>query len=208
MNEGLNGERSDYAPAQHQAIHGANPMKNQGVRMYRVGATYRGERVVFTVEATTGPKAAAEARRQARAQGMQSITVNYVKPVERTIFRYSPDCGPPLTALGDSHNPPDIGAVHAGETPNVQGTKLSVDEINDRIRDVWERMVVFVPRPDEPPLKAYQQDGRVFLDDGVNGRQELLNRSPMELVTMMYEWATYVGYSSDDFEDFVDICWA
>ena len=176
--------------------------------MYRVGTTYRGERVVFTVEATTGPKAAAEARRQARAQGMQPITVNYVRPVERTIFRYSPDCGAPLTALGDSCNLLYEGAVHAGETPGVPGTKLSVDEIKDRIRDVWERMVVFVPRPDEPPLKAYRQDGRVFLDDGINGRQELLDQSPMELVTMLYEWATYVGYSSDDFEDFVEICWA
>ena len=164
--------------------------------------------MAFTAEATTGSKAAAEARRQAKAQGMQSIMVSYVKPVEQTIFRYDPDYGAPLTTLGGSCNPLDMGTMYAGETPGIEETTLSVDEINKRIREVWERMVVFLPRPDEPPLKAYEQDGRVFLDDGVNGRQELLTRSPLELVMMLYEWATYVGYCSDDFDDFVEICWA
>ena len=183
-------------------------MSNQEISKYKVGATYRGKSIVFTVEATTGTKAVAEARRQAKTQGMQSIMVSCVKPVERTIFRYGPDYGAPLTTLGGSCNPPDMGAMHAGETPGIEETTLSVDEINNRIRDVWERMVVFIPRPDEPPLKAYEQDGRAFLDDGVNGRQELLTRSPLELVMMLYEWATYVGYCSDDFDDFVEICWA
>ena len=67
--------------------------------------------------------------------------------------------------------------------------------------------MVFVPRPDDSPLRAYEQDGRVFLDDGVSGRQELVARTPMELVMMLYEWATYVGYCSEDFDDFVDQCW-
>ena len=44
-------------------------MKDQDVRLYKVGATYRGEHVVFDAEATTGSKAVAEARRQARARG-------------------------------------------------------------------------------------------------------------------------------------------
>ena len=80
-------------------------------------------------------------------------------------------------------------------------------EINGRIENVWERMHVFVPKPDESPLKAHEQDGRCFLDDGLSGRQELLGRSPVELMLMMYEWATYAGYFSDDFNEFVENCW-
>ena len=63
------------------------------------------------------------------------------------------------------------------------------------------------PQAGESPLKAYDQDGRVFLDDGVSGRQELLAWTPMELMMMLYEWATYVGYCSDDFDVFVQDCW-
>ena len=182
-------------------------MKHQEIHLYRVGATYRGKSVVFTAEATTGSKAVAEARRQAKAQGMQFITVNYVRSVEQTIIRYGTDYGAPLTALGGTYNPSDTGIIHAGETTVGEGEALSVGEINDRIRKVWEQMIVFVPRPEESPLKAYEQDGRVFLDDGVSGRQELLARTPMELVMMLYEWVTYVGYCSEDFDDFVDQCW-
>ena len=75
-------------------------MKHQEIYLYRVGATYRGKSVVFTAEATTGAKAVAEARRQAKAQGMQFITVNYVRPVGQTIIRYGTEYGAPLTALG------------------------------------------------------------------------------------------------------------
>ena len=176
--------------------------------MYKVGATYRGNHVVFTVEASTGPKAVAEARRQAKAQGMQFITVNYVRPVEQTIIRHGTEYGAPLTALGGTYNPSDTGIIHAGETTAGEGESvMSVDDINRRIRDVWERMVLFVPRPDGSPLKAYEQDGRIFLDDGESGRQELVARTPMELVMMLYEWATYAGYCSEDFDDFVDQCW-
>ena len=138
---------------------------------------------------------------------MQFILVNYVRPRERTVIRYSTDYGAPLTALGGITDPQYAGNMHAGKFPQAKETTLSLAEINSRIRDVWNRMVVFAPRPDEPPLKAYEQDGRVFLDDGVSGRQELLERAPMELVMMLYEWATYVGYSSDDFDDFAEQCW-
>ena len=182
-------------------------MNNRETRQYRVGATYQGEQVVFTVEATSGTKAVAEARQQARTQSMKFIMVNYVKPAERTIVRYGTDHGPPLTALGGTCNLPGTEAIYAGETHQVEELTLSVGEINDHIRNVWNRMVVFVPRPEEPLLKAYEQDGSVFLDDGVSGRQELLSRSPMELVMMLYEWATYVGYCSDDFGVFVENCW-
>ena len=64
-----------------------------------------------------------------------------------------------------------------------------------------------VPSPHEGLLKAYGQDGRVFLDDEVSGRLELLCRSPMELMLMVYEWATHIGYSSDDFDVLVETCW-
>ena len=56
-------------------------------------------------------------------------------------------------------------------------------------------------------LKAYEQGGRLFLDDGVSARQELLSRSPIDLVMMLYEWVTYAGDFSGDFEDFVQNCW-
>ena len=129
--------------------------------------------------------------------------VNYVRPMERTVIRYSTDYGAPLTALGGTSDLSDTVAMPAGELPATGETLPTVAEVNSRIGDMWAKMVTFVPRPEESPLKAYEQDGRVFLDDGVSGRQELLARTPMELM-MMYEWATYVGHCSDDF---VEQCW-
>ena len=163
--------------------------------------------MIFKVEATTGSKAVAEARRQARVRGMQFIMVNSVTPVEKTVIKYSSEYGTPLTTPGGSDVSQDTGAIYAGEVSMGEQELLSLDEINDRIETVWERMVVFVPRPDDPPLKAYEQDGRVFLDDGISGRQELLSQTPTELMLMLYDWASYVGYYSDDFDVFVDECW-
>ena len=175
---------------------------------YRVSATHQGESVVFNVEATTGTKAVAEARRQARLQGMKFIMVNQVTPVEPTIFRYDADSEDPLTARGGAnYNPPDTGALYAGKEPGTQLTTLSLNEITDRIQTVWDRMVVFTPRPDVSPLRAYEQNGRVYLDDGISGRLELLERTSLELVMVLYEWATYTGYSSEDFGEFVQQCW-
>ena len=34
-----------------------------------------------------------------------------------------------------------------------------------------------------------------------------MDRTPMDLMMMLYDWATYVGYSSEDFYDFVEQCW-
>ena len=147
--------------------------------------------MIFDVEATTGSKAVAEARHQAKACGMQFIQINSVTPAEKTVIRYSSEYGAPLTTLGGSYSPPDTGIIYSGEASIGEQEMLSLDEINDRIGTVWGRMVVLVPKPDEPPLKAYEQGGRVFLDDGVSGRQELLWRSPMELVSMApRNWAT------------------
>lgn len=182
-------------------------MKDRESRRFRVKATYRGKHAIFNVEATTGRKAVAEARRQAKAQEMQFIAVNSVTPVEKTVIGYSTEYGAPLTTLGGAYSPPGTGVIYAGETSKGENMFLSLDEINYHIGTVWERMVVFVPRPDEPPLKAYEQDGRVFLDDGVSGRQELLCRSPMELMLMVYEWSTYAGYCSEDFDVFVENWW-
>lgn len=182
-------------------------MKDRDSRHFRVKATIRGMHVIFKVEATTGSKAVAEARRQARDRGMEFIMVNSVTPVEKTVISYSSEYGAPLTTLGGSDISPDIGAIFAGEIPKRGPDFLSLDEINNRIETVWERMVVFTPRPDDPPLKAYGLDGRVFLDDGINGRQELSSHTLIELMMMLYDWATYVGYYSDDFDVFVDECW-
>ena len=182
-------------------------MKGHESRRFRVIATYQRNRVVFNVEATTGTKAVAEARRQAKTRGMKFIMVNSVRPVEQTVISHSAEFGAPLTSLGGSYIPPDTGVSYAGEPSCGRVGFLSLDEINDRIGKVWEHMQVFVPRPDESPLKAYELEGRFFLDDGLSGRQELLSRSSVELVLMIYEWATYTGYCSDDFDVFVENCW-
>ena len=182
-------------------------MTNRQNRRYRVGATYQGKPVVFNVVATTGPKAVAEARHQARTKGMKFIVVNYVNPVQQTIIMHGMDYGAPLTAMGGPCNISETESMYAGESSNVNTRTISVGEINDFIRRLWEWLVVFVPKPDAPPLKAYEQGGRVFLDDGVNSRQELLSRSPIDLVIMLYEWVTYTGYFSGDFEDFVQNYW-
>ena len=76
---------------------------------YRVGTTANGHRVEFTVEATTGEKAVAEARRQARKDGLQRITVNYVSVIPDTDNEDNPDYtvsqeqqGGPYSSTGSS----------------------------------------------------------------------------------------------------------
>ena len=179
---------------------------NRKIQQYKVGATANGNPMEFTVEATTGTRAVAEARRQAKKDGLQRITVNYVRPIresdyeDRTDYTTSPD------QLGGPHASTGITILQADELPNNKTPSLSLEEINRRIKEMWGRMVVFTPIPEEPPLKAYEQAGHIFLDDGLSGRAQLESLAPMELAMMFYEWATYTGYCSEDFDNFLEIC--
>ena len=54
---------------------------------------------------------------------------------------------------------------------------------------------------------SFASAGAGFRNKQACGGRELVERTPMELVMMLYDWATYVGYSSEDFDDFVEQCW-
>ena len=174
---------------------------------FRVGATAKGRRLEFTVTATTGTKAVAEARLKAKAQGIPRIMVNYVRPVNDLVFTYAPDYEDAPTEMGGTYNPADFQPLHAGQTPSSEVPTLSFEETPKLIKTMWERLVVFVPKPEVPPLIAYQQGDRLFLDDGISGRVEISNSSIMDLVMLFYDWVTYTGWCSEDFDDFLEMCW-
>lgn len=183
------------------------PTSKRETQTFIVGATAKGRRLEFTVKATTGTKAVAEARLKAKARGIPRIMVNYVRPVNETVFRYVPDYEDAPNEMGGTYNPADFQPLHAGQTPSSEVPTLSFEEIQNLIKTMWERLVVFVPKPDVPPLIGYQQGDRLFLDDGTSGRVEISNSSIMDLVMLFYDWATYTGWCSEDFDDFLEMCW-
>ncbi len=69
-------------------------------------------------------------------------------------------------------------------------------------------MRLFVSEPQEPPLRVYELGGKIYLDDGANGRSELVSPTQIELAMFLYDWATYTGYCSEDFDDFIQQCWS
>ncbi len=171
---------------------------------YRVQATHRRRSIEFTVKAPDSKKAVAQARRMGKACGMNRILVHRVTELDDAIIEYTSFYGAPLIALGgEAGKPPS----RAGNSLPTGIPSLSVKELNTKIGDVWDRLVVFTPKPDHVQLKAYELDGRVFLDDGVSGRQELCERSSFELAMLLYEWITFAGYYCDDFSTFVEDYW-
>ena len=54
------------------------------------------------------------------------------------------------------------------------------------------------------PLRAYEQEGRIFLGDGVHVVAELAERTLEELQEVLYDWAVFAGYTNEDFEDFIE----
>ena len=174
---------------------------------YKIVATYKGERLTFNTTATEGRKAVAEARRIAKERGMKRIFVNAVRKLDEVTIQYTPFHEAPLTAPGGTCDNLDWGQVYAGMTPPAEIPALSLDEVNTKIESAWKHLVCFTPRPDESPLKAYESGGKVFVDDGVSGRQELYERSLPELAMLMYDWLIYAGYYSDDFEQFIKESW-
>ena len=175
---------------------------------YKIGATQKGLSVEFTVQARNGRKAVVEARRIAKAQGTGRILVNYVRRLDKVTYEYAPFYDAPLATMGGPCHELDLATVFAGMVQPSTVPVLSVNELNAKIERVWDHLVCFVPRPDRSPLKAYGLDGRIFLDDGVSGRQELYQRSSCELAILLYDWLTYVGYYCDDFEQFTKELWA
>ena len=175
---------------------------------YKIFATYKRKRVVFVASAATGAKAVAQARRMAKSQGMNHIFVNFVRLLDKVVVEYTPFHDAPLAALGGTCDNVDWGTMYAGMAPTWEVYALSVDNLNAKIESVWNRLICFAPRPDRPPLKAYEFGGKAFVDDGVSGRQELYERSPYELAMLVYDWLIYAGYYSDDLEQFIKESWA
>ena len=166
---------------------------------YKIIATHGRTRVVFVVEAKNGRQATAQARREAKASGMNRILVNSVKKLDEVVVEFAPLYEAPLTALGGTCDNTDWNTVCAGMARAQSVPALSVDQLNAKIEDIWGRFF-FSPRPERPPLMAYELAGRVFVDDGVSGRQELYERSLFELAMLLYEWSVYVGCYSDEFD--------
>ena len=188
----------------------ATPTKNRketGLNRYKIIATYKGERVTFKAIAANGRQAVAEARRIAKERGMKRIFVNSVKKLDNVTIQYTPFHEAPLNALGGTCDNIDWSEIYSGMTPPTEVPTLSVDEVNEKIENAWKLLVCFAPRPDQSPLKAYELGGKVFVDDGVSGRQELYEHSLPELAILVYEWSIYAGYYSDDFEVFVKESW-
>ena len=169
---------------------------------FRVAATCRGQTLTLTVTAPDSRTAVARARQQAREQGMGRIMVRRVDPVPRTAIRHAAEYGPASTHLGapGPPGPPDAGA--ASITPD-----LTLDEIRGMIGEMWDRMISFTPRDETSPLTAAEIDGRIFLDDGASPRAELAERSRLELMLTLYDWAVYTGWTSNDLDAFLDECW-
>ncbi len=151
-------------------------MEKPGPNRDRVIATYKRSRAGFTVTAPTGKKAVAEARRIAKAQGMGRIQVNRVEMLDDFTITHNPFFDAPLTMLGGNCQETDTGITYAERTFADVVPTLSVTELNAKIENVWNHLVSFTPRPEGPPLKAYELKGRVFIDDGLSGRQELSQR--------------------------------
>ena len=183
-------------------------MKASGNVRYRVIATIRGRRETFLVDAASGGKASAKARQIARERGMGRIMVNSVTRLDEVEFNYEPSYTCPVNAPNGTCDV-QLAGIYAGWDRTAGNiSKLTLDAINSRIAGVWERLVCFAPTPDTSPLLAYQVDGRVYLDDGTSGRQELYERTAVELALLVYEWMLYAGYYCGDFEDFIEESWA
>ncbi len=73
------------------------------------------------------------------------------------------------------------------------GRSLSLAEISAEI----ERVLGIVP------LKAYEENGSIFLSDGISAPAEVEDRTLIGLMELFYDWAVFVGYTNEDFEDFL-----
>ena len=77
---------------------------------------------------------------------------------------------------------------------DTHGDFLSVSEMNSEIQLVLG----------EVPLKAYEKDRHIILDDGVNEPAGADDLTAIELIELLYDWAVFAGYTNEDFEDFLE----
>lgn len=74
------------------------------------------------------------------------------------------------------------------------GRSLTLAQINAEIEVVLG----------EVPLKAYEENGRIFLGDGVNNPAQVEDPTQIGVIELLYEWAVFTGYTNEDFEDFLE----
>lgn len=75
------------------------------------------------------------------------------------------------------------------------GRPLSLAEINAEIEHGLG----------DVPLKAYEENGRIFLSDGVNEAAEIDDLSLIGVTELLYDWAVFTGYTNEDLESFLEI---
>ncbi len=147
------------------------------VEHYKVLATYNGQSINFTVAASSSGRAVAESRRMAKAQGMNRIFVNSVRFVDEDELYFELLCTTFLEGRG----------IHADHV-------MSLEEIDSEIR-------YFLG--DDVTLKVIEENGELLLDDGPNGRESVQGISALELIGLLYGWATFVGLTSLGFSEYL-----
>ena len=149
-------------------------MPNYYVTYSAKGVTHR-----VGVEAPTGPKAVRAARETARTAGLGRVMVS---SVEREAMR----------GLSDVDQE-KIDREIAEHLVTYRGPSLGVHEINLAIEEILG----------DVPLMAIERNGHILLDDGENEPADADNLSGNELFILCYEWAVYVGETSESFEGFL-----
>lgn len=71
---------------------------------------------------------------------------------------------------------------------------LSLHEINAEIKRLLG----------DVPLKAHEDNGRIYLADGETNPAEVDDRSLTGVAELLYDWAVFVGETSETFEDFLE----
>ena len=76
----------------------------------------------------------------------------------------------------------------------THGPALTTDEVNAEILVVLGTDVT---------LRAVEHRGRIVLSDGVNSPAEGNALSLPDLMDLLYEYAVFIGYTCENFEDFI-----
>ena len=150
---------------------------NDDTDRYEVIATYKGQRVNFTVDAPSGAKATSEARQMAKIQGMNRIFVNLVRVVDQDQIDFEP-----------------VGTAFLERRRIPADRIMSFDEIESEI-------LFFLG--DDMTLKVIQDDGVLLLDDGPNGQVNVQDITALELTGLLFDWAVFVGLTSLSFADYL-----
>ncbi|MDO8750868.1 MAG: hypothetical protein Q7K03_06965 [Dehalococcoidia bacterium] len=73
------------------------------------------------------------------------------------------------------------------------GRAMNVAEINAEIARVLG----------DVPLHAFEQGGHIYLSDGINSAADGDDASLIDVMELLYDWAVFVGYTNEEFEDFL-----